>query len=112
MSDSPRRPDRGSTPPPSADVVEAAVSSLAADAAPEDEPKTADEPSLLERAGAALAGSPKKDRCHCGGTLVPHGDANPFKAGASHCDRCGCCLRDGEIRDGHRGCTAATLAEA
>lgn len=40
---------------------------------------------------------------NCNGELVKHGDANPHKAGASHCDNCGACWAPGlkEMREGH-----------
>lgn len=40
---------------------------------------------------------------NCRGELIKHDDANPFKAGASHCNTCGACWAPGlrEIRDNH-----------
>lgn len=44
-------------------------------------------------------------KCHCGGEAIAHGDENPFKVGAFHCDACGCCMyEDGTNRVGHPGC--------
>lgn len=45
--------------------------------------------------------------CHCGSEMTAHGDENPFKVGAHHCDACGCCLlEDGTPREGHGPCAA------
>jgi hypothetical protein len=42
---------------------------------------------------------------HCHVRMIDHGDANPHKAGAHHCNTCGCCLlADGSIREGHAPC--------
>ncbi len=47
---------------------------------------------------------PEPARCpHCDGKLKAHPDSGP-KAGAVHCDSCGCCLVDGELREGHPPC--------
>ncbi len=39
----------------------------------------------------------------CHGELERHGDANPYKVGASHCNQCGSCWKPGlrELREGH-----------
>lgn len=45
--------------------------------------------------------------CHCGSEMTAHGDENPFKIGAHHCDSCSCCLlEDGSPRAGHNPCAA------
>ncbi len=47
---------------------------------------------------------PKARLCpNCKAELVRHGDANPFKAGCSHCNNCGACWAPGlkEQRSGH-----------
>ena len=39
---------------------------------------------------------PKSKLCpNCNGELIKHGDANPHKAGAYHCDQCGICWAPG-----------------
>lgn len=40
---------------------------------------------------------------NCKAELVKHGDANPFKIGAWHCDGCGSCWAPGmrTMRTGH-----------
>ncbi len=39
---------------------------------------------------------PKAKLCPtCNGELVKHGDANPYKRGAYHCDKCGTCWAPG-----------------
>lgn len=91
MSVSPRRPDRVSSPPHSADAAEEVASSSASDAVP----KTA-APKLC---------------AHCGAKLTPHSDGERF-----HCDAppgCGCCfLKDGSMSPGHAMCKQAADAEA
>ena len=43
--------------------------------------------------------------CHCGRRMKAHGEANPFKVGAHHCNECGCCLvENGQPREGTNGC--------
>jgi hypothetical protein len=47
---------------------------------------------------------------HCKGELLRHGEANPYKAGAWHCNGCGCCFLPGirELRAGHMSCAQAS----
>ena len=48
---------------------------------------------------------------HDGAELIEHGADNPFKAGAFHCNACGCCMyADGSRRDGNAGCAAKSFA--
>ena len=42
---------------------------------------------------------------HCGGQLVMHLSLDGPKAGAEHCNSCGCCLLNGEPRPGTEHCT-------
>jgi hypothetical protein len=49
---------------------------------------------------------------HCHGDLIEHDEAGP-KAGAYHCNTCGCCLDEhGEVREGHTPCVPVVQAEA
>lgn len=55
---------------------------------------------------AAVAETPPgvRRRCpHCQGPLTAHGDANPHKVGALHCNQCGTCWNTDleSVRDGH-----------
>lgn len=49
---------------------------------------------------------------HCKGELIPHGDANPHKAGCYHCNACGCCFQPGlrALRPGTSGCPQAGVS--
>lgn len=73
-------------------VVEA---ELAAEVATEHAAKAADDAAHAERALAeATKEDPKAKLCpKCNSEMVRHSDANPFKAGAWHCDHCGICWR-------------------
>lgn len=54
----------------------------------------------------AAKDDPKARLCpHCKAEMVKHGDANPFKAGAWHCNACGCCFKGRELREGHSACS-------
>ena len=65
-----------------------------------------DNPRVTE-ATAAVAESPpgrSRRRCPlCQGELIDHGDENPYKKGAHHCNSCGSCWASGmrEQREGH-----------
>lgn len=55
-----------------------------------------DDGSVEESTQNDAAPEPEEDVCpKCGGDLVKHGDANPHKAGASHCNKCGECWEPG-----------------
>jgi hypothetical protein len=48
---------------------------------------------------------------HCGNTdLILH--EGEFIDGAQHCNACGCCFLDGQLRPGHPPCAAASLESA
>lgn len=54
---------------------------------------------------------PKARLCpHCKGEMIKHGPENPFKAGAWHCNSCGCCFRGKELREGHASCLVVAAA--
>lgn len=61
---------------------------------------------VFDGAAAVTIPAPVKPDCpHCGGRLVLHLSLDGPKAGAEHCDSCGCCLIDGEPRPGTTRCT-------
>lgn len=83
--------------PPKDDKAEATPPRLVTPA--KDEPAA---PSAPPRSGSP--------RCpHCDGKLKAHHAVEGPKAGAMHCETCGCCLIDGELREGHSACTTATV---
>lgn len=50
---------------------------------------------------------------HCAEVLREHlATEGAGKTGASHCDGCGCCFRDGKPRDGVPVCAAVSSAPA
>jgi ribosomal protein L37AE/L43A len=59
--------------------------------------KAAEEAAKAERelAEATKEDSKAKLCPACNGELVKHGDANPYKAGAYHCNDCGTCWAPG-----------------
>lgn len=72
------------------------------------EPTTAPEQAWVADAPAPVPESEKESskmaQCPlCQGDLIKHGDENPYKAGASHCNKCGSCWKPGlkEQREGH-----------
>lgn len=44
---------------------------------------------------------------HCQSDLLAHSGANPHTVGAMHCNTCGCCFVDGELRPGTLACKIA-----
>lgn len=63
------------------------------------EPAAAPEPTST--VGDEKKGTPRCPTCH--DELIKHGDENPFKVGAWHCNGCGACWASGfkRMRDGH-----------
>lgn len=94
------------TAPDARDLDEA---KLAADVAAEHAAHAAEQAASAERDLAeASKDDPKARLCpHCNGEMVKHGDGNPAKAGAWHCDGCGCCFKGRTVREGHPPCVLA-----
>lgn len=84
------------------DPAAAPIAAPAATAAPHAAPPAAYD-AADER--APTTGYGRSDCPHCGGELVPHEATEGPKAGAEHCNGCGCCLIDGEPRPGTARCT-------
>ena len=69
---------------------------LAADVAAEPAEKAAEEANKAEREAIKADAAPGAKLCpNCNGVLIEHGDENPFKIGAKHCDNCGICWASG-----------------
>lgn len=79
---------------PSSDPKEADKAAAVAQHSAERAAKAAEQADQDDLAAArAAAGAPVCPNCH--GELVKHGDQNPAKAGASHCNGCGTCWAPG-----------------
>ena len=71
-------------------------------------PASTSGPAPADDTRATAAMIPDPDTCpHCGGALVAHTVTTGPKAGAAHCDTCGCCLIGGAVRPGHPACDQA-----
>lgn len=78
--------------PSSEKKTEAEEAALAADVSADHAAKAAEQADKDATVAArAAAGGPVCPTCKH--ELVKHGDANPYKAGAWHCNGCGQCLR-------------------
>lgn len=87
-------PSPSSGPAPSPKEVAAQEAALAAEVSAEHAVKAAEQAEAADlQAARAAAGGPVCPNCH--GELIKHGDENPFKAGASHCNKCGICFAPG-----------------
>jgi len=49
---------------------------------------------------------------HCKAKLLKHDAVNGPKAGAEHCNTCGCCFIAGELRPDHPICSLQAATEA
>lgn len=79
---------------PSSDSKEVDKAAAVAQHSAERAAKAAEQADQDDLAAArAVAGAPVCPNCH--GELVKHGDENPAKAGASHCNSCGTCWAPG-----------------
>jgi ribosomal protein L37AE/L43A len=64
-------------------------------------------------AAEASKENPRNRLCpHCRTEMTRHNADNPFKAGAWHCNGCGCCFKGRELRDGHSACTLSGAGTA